>query len=154
MRALYIDDQVEAAAEKVKAYAIEHRETLRQIAERMSVNAPGPLNDPNHILLVPAGYKVVYSIEQQPVGWCQHISISVDRRGAWPHENHVSIILEKLFGIRWNPNPKKPDPTKPDVPIQLWSEDKLQAVNFLFRYQFPAGVPAAPSESSSTAPAP
>lgn len=144
LRALYIDDQIVAAAEKVKAYAIEHRETLRQIQERMSTNAPGPGNNLEHVLLIPAGYKVVYSIEQQPVGWCQHISVSVDTHGLWPSEHAVSEILEKLFNIKWNPNPKRPDPAKPDMPVQLWMEEALFAVNLLFHYKFPAGVPSAP----------
>jgi hypothetical protein len=149
LRALYIDDDIVAKAQAVQAYAIEHRETLRQIAARMSTNAPGPGNDENHVLFIPAGYRVVYSIEQQQVGWCQHISISVDTPGMWPSQESVSRILKELFGILWNPNPKRPNQSQPDAAIQLWQEESAQAVNFLFPYKFPGGVPAAPESATN-----
>lgn len=139
LRTLLITDSTIADAQKVIAYAVQHRETMKDLANRISTNAPGPGNDPNHVLLVPEGYRVVYSIEQQPSGWCQHFSISINRHGMSPNPEAVAMILEKCFGIRWNMRPNKPDPNRPDVAISIWEEPSMPGVpNILFPFKFPA----------------
>jgi hypothetical protein len=137
LRPLVITDATIAEAAKVKAYAIQHRETMKELANRISTNAPGPGNDPQHVLLVPEGYRVVYSIEQQPSGWCQHFSISVNRRGMSPSPDAVSLILEKCFGIRWNMR-GKPTVDRPDLALSVWDEPSMPGVpNILFPFKFP-----------------
>jgi hypothetical protein len=53
----------------------------------------------NHCLFLPLGYKIVFSIEEQPIGECRHISIS--QRGLIPMTDDIFEIL-KVFGFRSN----------------------------------------------------
>lgn len=75
---------------------------------------------------IPFGFRVVYSIEQHPIGWCHHISISVDRIGSYPHEQAALEII-KLYGIdceygHWN---------------AFWVDEESQSVNFVMKIKEP-----------------
>jgi len=137
-RVLMIDDDIIAQAKRVIAYAIAHRETLPQIKDRESTNAPGPADDTNQVMLIPCGYRVVYSIEQHPMdGWCAHISFAIDNSYAWPDPKAVQEILWRCFNIRWNAS------TNPPVEKDRW-DDRVrisgQMVNLIhFRFALNIG---------------
>lgn len=71
---------------------------------------------------IPFGFKAVYSVEEHPIGWCHHISISVERLGSYPHERAALEII-KLFGIdceygHWD---------------GFWIDEENQAINFVIK---------------------
>jgi len=139
LRTVSITEAVKARAEDVREHAFTHRETARQVANRLTSNTPGPGNDPAFILEVPVGYKVVYSIEQQPNGWCQHFAFAVNRPKMAPNPEAVSQILEQCFGIRWNMRASRPTANKPDTAVAVWEDERLPGVvNILFPFKFPA----------------
>jgi hypothetical protein len=77
MRPLVINEEVRAHVARIKEYAGEHAmnifELFRMVGEKKAVG-----DDLNLRIVIPFGYRVIYSQEQQSVGLCDHISISVD----------------------------------------------------------------------------
>lgn len=105
------------------------REKIKRVIERarakpipMSVIRDGAADDTNLLKLedrkpglvrprsmqveFPGGYRAAFSIEQQPVGLCTHLSISVEGRsvkGAMPSPEAVAMIAEE-FGVPYPAN--------------------------------------------------
>jgi hypothetical protein len=52
----------------------------------------------SEFLNLPFGYRIAYSVEQQPIGFCGHLSISVDRPGRVPHPAAVEMLAAE-FGM-------------------------------------------------------
>jgi hypothetical protein len=77
---------------------------------------------PNHSMKISQGYRVVFSIEEQPVGWCKHLSVSVDAVGRLPCQEAVELIM-KEFGMGNDIH---------DC-LNIWIEKESQAVNVLTR---------------------
>lgn len=50
-------------------------------------------------IVLPMGYWVTYTLEDQPVGRIEHLSISVPKPGAMPNMRSVDMILRE-FGMR------------------------------------------------------
>jgi hypothetical protein len=66
------------------------------------------------------GYRVAYSIEEQPCGWCHHLSVSVD--GAkYPNPVAVQEIV-RAFGMG-----------EMAEAISIWQEEQVKAINVLVR---------------------
>lgn len=66
---------------------------------------PGFARPPSAHMEFPGGYRAAFSIEQQPAGWCSHLSISVAGRsvkGAMPGVEAVKMIAEE-FGVPFPP---------------------------------------------------
>jgi len=60
-----------------------------------------PVGDnPEHVVHLHDGYRVVFSYEEQPVGLCAHMSISIES-GHAPHPAAVETIMEE-FGMGKN----------------------------------------------------
>jgi len=86
----------------------EIREQVREIANfaRSNEYHPGksetiPGNDPRHVLLIPHGYRCVFSITvDKDNGRWRHLSISVQplRRDKYPHP-FAAFEIAKLFGL-------------------------------------------------------
>jgi hypothetical protein len=101
MRVLVIDELAEAEVQRVRTFALSRRQSLHDIMRRMKGSPEAPGDDPQYMLELKDGWKVVYTIEQQPSGWFHHISVSIDARAEdkpWPHPAGVDMIL-KLFGL-------------------------------------------------------
>jgi hypothetical protein len=83
--------------EKTVAFAQAHRigsSTLQAILDG-DIDSPG--NHPNYCCTIPMGYRCVYTVEEQPEGWCTHISISVANN---PSPNIVAVnLLLQEFGF-------------------------------------------------------
>jgi hypothetical protein len=52
-----------------------------------------------YTIVIPRGYHVTYSHEQQPPGLCHHLSVSVDTDYKMPHTAAVEMILQ-AFGMQ------------------------------------------------------
>lgn len=62
---------------------------------------PGPPRPLSQQVLIPFGFRAAFSVEEQPEGFCRHLSVSVDE-GAdkrMPHPAAVKMIAE-AFGIK------------------------------------------------------
>lgn len=128
MRVLVIDEMAKAKVMRVKEYALANRRTIHDVMRAMKgQSVPG--NDANRVVRLFDGYKVVYSVEQQPRGWCHHISIGIKPRSAkalYPHEQAVREIL-KLFEL----------PPLEEA-VFSYAEDVAgaeKAVNLLFKFE-------------------
>ena len=67
----------------------------------------GPIkpNRAQHVM-IPVGYHAAFSIEEQPAGFCTHLSISVEgrpKKGAMPALEVVEAIA-KEFGVPYPPD--------------------------------------------------
>lgn len=45
---------------------------------------------------IPIGYRVVFSIEQQPAGLCRHLFVSVESPNKLPHPAALSEVMKEL----------------------------------------------------------
>lgn len=100
MRALVIDEEVKTQIAAVKTYAEENRrgsKLMERVAKGKSL-AAGDI--PGHVMQVPVGFKVVYSIEALgPYGWVHRLSASVDSNAdVCPHPAAMDTIIH-AFGM-------------------------------------------------------
>src|SRR5690348_14897211 len=101
MRPLVIDEKAKAGIERVKAFANMRRFSIQDIQRIIDGKAPAPGDDENYRVEFFHGWKVVYTIEQQPLGLVHHISISVqpvNPKNPYPHPAAVEMILQE-FGL-------------------------------------------------------
>ena len=87
--------------EKIKnliQYAERHpynTEKLIKIAEGI-LDPPGD-ND-NFVVIIPHGFRCVFTVEYQKPGLMRHLSISVAKKGRYPNEHAVQMIANE-FGF-------------------------------------------------------
>jgi len=91
------------AAELMK-FASMRRFSLHDLASIVNGTIPPPGNDPNYMLLLERGWKIVYTFDQlpDPIGWIRHVSISVVADGKTqvvPAPPLVSFVLLELFNL-------------------------------------------------------
>ena len=122
MRILKIDAADRDEIRKATDYAKSHKFDLTEIKRIMEGKAQAAGFDAGFVTYLHNGYRVVYSLEEQPVGWCHHISISIEERGKLPHPEAIRMILGE-FGM---------DSDFEDSPkmLELWIED-ARAINIL-----------------------
>jgi len=116
---LIIDEQVLGFIKRVSDHAEANRidfQNMKAIAE--SIQKPVGDND-NYVCYLPVGFRVVYSIEEHPLGWCRHLSVSVDTVGKMPSIPAVEMIMRE-FGFTGTINDQ----------LNVWVE-KERAINVL-----------------------
>ena len=123
VRVLEISSETKKDAAMVIEYAKEHRYSKAMCKLINSGDLPPAGDDPNFLLYIHDGYRVIYSIEEQPLGWFHHISISVEVEGNYPNEEAVQIILE-LFNI-FDPEERR----------LIWLDKSSESVNALFPFE-------------------
>jgi len=67
---------------------------------------PGLERPPSQHVVLPGGYRCAFSVEQQPAGFCSHLSISVEgrsRKGMMPSLEAVQMIAQE-FGVPFPPD--------------------------------------------------
>ena len=99
MRVLQIDDDTRKEIKKVKAFAYRHKVDEANLRATMAGIVEPIGDDPDYVVHIHDGYRVVYSVEEQSIGDCHHISVSVDKKGRAPHPLAVEMILEE-FGMK------------------------------------------------------
>jgi hypothetical protein len=99
-RPLMIDDKVLQRVHEIQDWAKANIITIEQIGKMMRREIPSIGNLPECRMIIPFGYRVVYSIDAQPCGLCDHISVSVedDDLNCLPNAIAVETIME-LFGM-------------------------------------------------------
>jgi len=102
-RALKFNEAVKRDIERVKKFAEEHRYNIQAIKDRIrdktgkSVSPP-PGDLPGHSLVIPEGFRVVYSIDESHMGWVHHFSISTPDPGRAVNEFGLRFIADE-FGL-------------------------------------------------------
>lgn len=115
MAALIIGATEQAQINKLVAYAKAHPIPLDVIRAgavpdtemvRLQDRKPGFERPASQHVVLPGGFRAAFSIEQQPAGYCSHLSISVmgrAKKGAMPHPMAVAMICE-AFGVPFPPD--------------------------------------------------
>ena len=96
-RPLVIDEVGRELIRRLIAYADTHRVTRAHLIRMMELEEPPVGDDERFTLVVPDGYRCVFSIEEQPVGWCRHLAVS-QRQGV-PSLEAVAALAAH-FGFR------------------------------------------------------
>lgn len=105
MAALIISPQGRARIAELKAFAMSTPPQDPRAVMKLAARALGDFRDAQKTMTVylPVGYAVTYTREIQPEapgdGLCDHISVSIDRRGRMPSPEAVEVILQE-FGMR------------------------------------------------------
>ena len=99
MRVFQIDDDTRKEIKKVKAFAYKHKVDEANLRATMAGIVEPVGDDPDYVVHIHDGYRVVYSVEEQPIGDCHHISVSIDKKGKTPNPIAVEMILEE-FGMK------------------------------------------------------
>jgi hypothetical protein len=97
------------------AYANAHALTFDKMREaivsdrpllKLEDRKPGFERPPSQHVVLPGGYRCAFSVEQQPAGFCSHLSISVEgrsRKGMMPSLEAVQTIAQE-FGVPFPPD--------------------------------------------------
>ena len=93
MRTLIIDDEARTEINKVLVYAQEHKIDFPTMEKMMTGEVDPVGDDAFYACYINQGYRIVFSFEEQPCGWCRHLSISVDARHKLPSIPAVEIIM-------------------------------------------------------------
>lgn len=99
MRPLLIDDNARQNIARLVEFADAHRLSAEEMQRRVANGGPSIGDDPRFSCEIPFGFRVVFSIEQQPMGWCRHLSVSVDHPDRMPSIPAVKMIME-AFGYK------------------------------------------------------
>jgi hypothetical protein len=98
MRPLILDEEAKSDIQKVINFAEAHKITSKLISKTLEGEYP-PVGDYGpHSCQLSFGFRVVYSLEEQSVGWCRHLSVSVDSKDKLPSIPAVEAIM-KEFGF-------------------------------------------------------
>ncbi len=129
LRPLVIDNNVRLAAQAVVDYAALHAHTCHDLMAVIKGTRQPAGDDRRHVLEIPVGYRVVYSIEQQaaPLGWCHHLSVSIPVAGRAPSIEAVNEI-GKLFGMDLRLPQCDPDR------LHVYMEDGTESVNVVLKH--------------------
>lgn len=100
MRVLVIgQEEKEETIKTLIEYAKSHPISRQQLEQKSIIVG----NIKEYVCTIPMGFRVVFSFENQPIGWCRHISISVPDNNKLPSPQAVSMIIEE-FGFPSNIN--------------------------------------------------
>jgi hypothetical protein len=99
MRALVIDGKSKEDIQNCIKYAENHRYPRSFLVARMNGKASTPGDNNSHNCYLHDGFKVVFSIEEQPFGWAKHLSVSIDDPEKMPSVEAVKLIMSE-FGIK------------------------------------------------------
>jgi hypothetical protein len=112
MAVLIIGAEERARIAEIVNYARAHPVTLDVVRHgivddtdvlKLEDRVPGIERPPSAHVAFPGGFHAAFSIEQQPAGFCSHLSISVERKGKMPSLEAVQMIAEE-FGVPFPPD--------------------------------------------------
>jgi len=97
-RPFLIDDNLREKMQALKENAEANIFSMDDLLDIENDCAEPPGNRPGFAVLVPIGYCVCFSIEDQPAGYVRHLSVSVDAAGKLPSPFLVEKVM-KLLGF-------------------------------------------------------
>lgn len=100
MRALVLDYKSRAEIARVKAWALDHPVSLKELKMMVAEPERAVGNRSEFTCVVPTGYRCVFSLEQQPHGLYRHLSVSGIRAGEGKGPNPAAVAeLAHEFGF-------------------------------------------------------
>lgn len=99
MRVLIIDEVAKERINQVIGHAEDNVFSFDDLLDIYNKQATSAGDMTAYTTYLHRGYKVVYSLEMQPMGKCRHLSVSVDKAGKLPSIDAVELIM-KEFGFR------------------------------------------------------
>lgn len=98
MRPLFIDDAAKAAIQALKEHAEKNVLSIDDLLDMVDGKKPKWGDLPGSFILLLVGYRVVFSMEQQKIGLCRQLSISVNTSNRIPSMDAVQMIMNE-FGF-------------------------------------------------------
>lgn len=100
MRPLIINETSRLIIAETIKYAEKNKISKPFLMAAMNGKMPCPGDNPNYCCYFEVGYKVVFTVEEQPCGWCKHISVSVasPKKDVLPNVESVKLIMQE-FGM-------------------------------------------------------
>jgi hypothetical protein len=97
-------EQLKAAMERARQHPIPIGEIMKaaqatdQSTDRVTLDERKAAPPPRHVeqVLLPLGYRVALSFEEQPAGMCLHLSMSTTRPGMVPRPEAMGMVLEAI----------------------------------------------------------
>lgn len=125
LRPLIIDENAKELISAMVVYAEANPLSMDDLLDTYNKQM-NPIGDnPFHVVNLSFGYRIVYSIEEQPKGKVRHLSMSVDEDEALPSIEAVSEIM-RLIGF----NGSLQEPSTIIVKLEEYAKNR-QAVNVL-----------------------
>lgn len=103
MRALLIDENIREQIKKLIAHAEKNEYTMDDMLDRMNKAIPIPGDMTEFTIIIPMGFKAVFTIEEQKKGKMRHLSVSVAEGGRVPNPGAVEALM-KEFGFENEPH--------------------------------------------------
>ena len=99
LRPFIVDDDIREQFSNLVSYAEKHPLSIDDILDTMNKEVLPVGDDPNHVINMPFGYRIVYSVENQPSGKVRHLSMSVDEDDKCPNMAAVQETM-KMLGFK------------------------------------------------------
>lgn len=116
MRPLIIDENAKKQISQVIDYAKRNIISQRELEFRDRVKTISVGDNPQRICNINLGYRCCYSIEEQPIGLCSHLSVSADDNKL-PSPAAVELI-KKEFGMS-------------EEDVYVYIENEVNAINVI-----------------------
>jgi len=98
IRALLLGDRECALIERVVKHAFRFPVSLTKVKETIAGTEPPVGDNPEFCCIIPNGFRCVFSFEEQPHGWCRHLSISIPTVDGAPSPIAVEMLMP-AFGF-------------------------------------------------------
>jgi len=95
IRPLIIDQEAKKNITRVIKYDFDHKMNTEIMNKLIIGEIVAPGFSPNYSCEIFNGYRIVFSVEEHPMGWCRHISISVPG-GKLPNIEAARLIIKEF----------------------------------------------------------
>lgn len=94
VRPLVIDDEALAKIKACMIYADDHVQSYATMMQQLQGKLPPPGDDPGHVVDLQFGYRCVFTFDEQQIGHCRHLSVSVppEPPGSMPSPEAMDVI--------------------------------------------------------------
>ena len=100
MQALIINNKIKNEINNLVEFAKANPVSLEQLKRTVEGTVPPIGDDPRYALNIDVGFRVVFSIEQQPQGLMRHLSIGMPYKPKDVYPSHeVASEIMRLFGF-------------------------------------------------------
>lgn len=97
MSVIAIDETVRKRLREVKQFAEMHRLSAQDIRATIAQKLPPVGDDERHVVHFPGtGLRLVVSLEEQPLGWMWHLSMSIPKKNYVPDRPLAVLIMQEL----------------------------------------------------------
>lgn len=96
MRALIIGPAEKEAIKNLVDYAEKNIFSMDDLLDTKNKEMAPAGDMDGFSAFLPVGYKVVYTIEQQPAGKVRHLSVSVDTPGKYATPESIQVIMDEI----------------------------------------------------------